>query len=865
MDVNEKKTNQNRENAGMGAFKRLGGRLKDKLSEKGEREVRARLQAVVTFALTVGTAYLLSVAELPFSAFPFSLALACSSRKHLPAVAIGVLLSSLAGVDTVYGLTCIAVIFARVLIALLPVIFSEQFRSKDSKGKSIIPYKNNAVDEPRNPEDESAPINYINESIARLFCEKLYVRVLTAASAGMLCGIFLLIGSNFSFYRLCTALLLFFGAPALTLALGGVFGDGEYKGEKYTYVSLAVIVFFAVFGALELRVIGMPLAPCLAMLITLYACSDKGIIAGCGAALLSGIAFDPTYSPLLVISAALFCLISAVKRNAGIVAVCALSVVWCYYIGRESGLIEILPPMLLAIPLYMVADKYREMMSAPYMRGAVDGLYFAAAVTEQSKNEAVKERLSLLSDTFSSLSEAIYKLSHRFGRSDALGIRKITDSAFEKVCEGCKNRERCWGAELDKTLEAAKRITSSLQGSGSVGIGDLPHGFDKECVRAERLIAEVNLATRRSTEEMISGGKINFFASNYDDITAILKDALNNDSGEYECDLKAGEQIYELFCSFGISSGGVVVYGKRCVRVVAKGVRGADKLSADKINELRRRSGEIVGVELGEPILEVGKDGSVLHMSSRARVKANCAHGRISRHGKEWSSGDSDGERIAVDPFAEGEEICGDMTNAFITESSYFYSLISDGMGSGSQAAYTSGVCAMFIEKMLMAGNRADVTLRMLNNVVRSENMGCGDECSATVDLLELDLMSGVASFIKSGAAPTYIAREGTVYKISSRTMPVGIIKDADARITRFDTRRGDIIVMMSDGCCHDSEDCPWLVEYLCAYMTKAKKTVSVDDELCEVLKSEILREAIKNALEGEDRDDISVSVTVVG
>ena len=171
----------------------------------------------------------------------------------------------------------------------------------------------------------------------------------------------------------------------------------------------------------------------------------------------------------------------------------------------------------------------------------------------------------------------------------------------------------------------------------------------------------------------------------------------------------------------------------------------------------------------------------------------------------------------------------------------------------------------MFIEKMLTAGNRADITLRMLNNVIRSENMGCGDECSATVDLLELDLMSGTAAFIKSGAAPTYIAREGTVYKISSRTMPVGIIKDADARITRFDTQKGDIIVMMSDGCCHDSEDCPWLVEYLCSYMKQNRKTVTVGEEVCERIKDEVLREAVKNIPDGVERDDISVSVVVVG
>ena len=117
-----------------------------------------------------------------------------------------------------------------------------------------------------------------------------------------------------------------------------------------------------------------------------------------------------------------------------------------------------------------------------------------------------------------------------------------------------------------------------------------------------------------------------------------------------------------------------------------------------------------------------------------------------------------------LDPFDESENekadnSCGDTTDAFLTDNLYFYSLLSDGMGSGAQAAFNSGVSAMFIEKMLSAGNRADITLRMLNNFLRSENSSSGRECSVTVDLMELDLMSGAASFIKSGAAPTYIEK----------------------------------------------------------------------------------------------------------
>ena len=40
---------------------------------------------------------------------------------------------------------------------------------------------------------------------------------------------------------------------------------------------------------------------------------------------------------------------------------------------------------------------------------------------------------------------------------------------------------------------------------------------------------------------------------------------------------------------------------------------------------------------------------------------------------------------------------------------------------------------------------------------------------------------------------------------------------------------------------------------------------MTVGEELCEKLKDEILSEAVKNVPEGEERDDISVSVTIVG
>ena len=841
-------------------------KLKTQLREKDEREVRKRLQKVVSFMLTVAAAWLLSGTELFFGTYPLGVALICSARRHLPAVVLGVVIAAFSGMPAVYVYICFAVLMVRVLGVLLPMIFSDFAKEVREDSGAVIQYDPKALAEIEEPER-----NVISDCLGRIFCEDLAVKMICSAVGGIIGGIYLLLQSEFSFYSLCATLVMTSLAPVAVLLFGGIWGEERYKREWYSLISLGAVILICVLGARDRSILGMPMAPFLAMLFTLYVSSDKGILCGCAAALLCGAVFEPIYIPLLLLSAVLFCLISAVRRNAGIAVVCGLIVVWCYYIGGEGGLIKVLPPMFLSLPVYVLADKYREMMKAPYRKAELtSGVYFAEAITEKTKNEAVKERLAALSEAFSSLSETFYKLSDRFRRPDVLGLRRITDSAVEKVCEGCRNRERCWGADYADTLEAIKCITSGLHTKGAAELNDLPQRFVSGCIRCERLIEEVNTAVSQTTERIMKGGKASLFASNYDDITAILRDALNSDSDEYECDMEAGGRIFDLLYEEGLSVGGVVVYGKRCRHVVAKGIALSDGLSAERAGALCRRISEIVGSDLSEPVFEVGKDGTVMLLYSRPTVKVNCAHGRLSRTGKEWSShgeeGDGKEDFIAVDPFEEdGEEACGDMTDAFITDNSYFYALISDGMGSGEEAAYTSGVCAMFIEKMLSAGNRADITLRMLNNVIRSENMGCGSECSATVDLMELDLMNGTASFIKSGAAPTYIAREGTVYKVSSRTMPIGIIKDADARITKFDTKKGDIIVMMSDGCCHDSEDCSWLVEYLCGYMMRSKKAVSVGEELCEKLKEEILREAVKNVPEGEERDDISVSVTVVG
>lgn len=144
----------------------------------------------------------------------------------------------------------------------------------------------------------------------------------------------------------------------------------------------------------------------------------------------------------------------------------------------------------------------------------------------------------------------------------------------------------------------------------------------------------------------------------------------------------------------------------------------------------------------------------------------------------------------------KGEIICGDSVTVFGDDDGFFYSIISDGMGSGRDAAVCSRLGVVFLEKLISAGIDKSLAVSMLGNVVSASE----DEIFTTVDLLEIDLVRGKLSSIKSGAAPTWILRNERAYSISSKTMPCGIIPSSAAEQTVLDCFSGDTIIMASDG-----------------------------------------------------------------
>ena len=731
----------------------------------------------------------------------------------------------------------------------------------------------------------------------RLFWEHPFLRMLTAAVSGLTAGIFGVIMGGFHLYDLLAALMLLLLTPAATFLLVSCFGeagmlllfatdplgrgaarsgtkndraargsmrsDGEAITQKFHALPICSVCFLltcAVYSArgfspsLGTPYLTVSLAALLGLVLTLTAAARLGVIPGLAIGVLCGLAASPALSPVFILCAGGYALLSPVSRRIGAVGGCILGAAWCWGVEGVGVLLPLLPAILLAPPIFLVSEKLWEALPAPVAERQEndDDLrdiseLLSSVLSLEARSKASEARMRALSDAFDSLSKRFYSLSDRLKRPRLLDLRNICDESFSRRCAGCRNRDLCWGAEYDRTLETQARLAAQLHAGGRADAEDLPVSLRDFCPHMDELVEDINGRCARLTENLLRGEQTDVFAADYAAMAALLADALEEERREEEhftCNRESADTIYEYLTGVGVAVQGVVVIGKqsRRQRVIVRG-KNFDSVTT-RMDEVMEELEAICGVKLTPPLFEAEERGEVMTLCSAPALSMEYAGSTVpAGHPKEaplpppLTHTTPDG---AYTPPA----ICGDHIALFKTDNAYLYALISDGMGAGEEASLTSDICTMFLEKMLTAGNKVDISLRMLDTYVRSKNRGTGEECSATVDLMELDLMDGQAVFAKNGAAPTYVVRDGQVYKLHAPTMPIGILSDLPHEKLRFRTHPGDVVVMVSDGVTLGNDECPWLIDLLSSPMTD-----SMDS-----LRADIIRRALASGAE----DDLS-------
>lgn len=193
-------------------------------------------------------------------------------------------------------------------------------------------------------------------------------------------------------------------------------------------------------------------------------------------------------------------------------------------------------------------------------------------------------------------------------------------------------------------------------------------------------------------------------------------------------------------------------------------------------------------------------------------------------------------------------KFCGDSFDAVRGQDKNLYAFISDGMGSGREAAHASEICAAFLRELLGAGVAPKTAFKMLNGFLRIGNFESASECTATADIANIDLYRAKVRFYKSGAASSFIFHDGEVKRIFARTMPLGLMSDADVAVCESEIFAGDVIVMLSDGVTEGREECPELCEFI-----RTRRLTHSADQLADAI--------ISYTQKRGTQDDVSVIV----
>ena len=761
---------------------------------------------------------LLGTREMVFETVPLAYALLASSVRQTPFVFLGLIMSAFYGGD----FSIARVIGACAVVSVRCV--SRLYLDKN-------PLKSTA-------ESNASPM-------ALLFSEHTYLRVMSGALGVFLVGIWKIIEGGFRFYDLFGAIFYLLFTPTATWIFCTYFNVNELKirekssfsitpqKERMYAVSSALLVCAFLFSLDKIMLLGMSASIFFAVLFTLYA-SKKSILYGIVAGLLFGLSISPTYAPTFAFCAIAYVSICKLSIFGAGIASCIAGLIWCIYISGISSLATDFPALLSSSMLFCTAERINifediERVFAP--KSEKDELYCINSMIAEQKNSSSNEKIHSISDSFSNLSEIFYNLSSKLKRPTMLDLRSICEDSFEKVCENCENHDLCYGAEFSATLDAMKKITVQLHSFGLVEEKKLPESFKKRCPNVKILSDDINKSCSIATKKAFQNEKTEIFALDYDAISKILNDAISENEEEFKIDTQMSKKVARVIEEEGYGNHNVSVFGKRKMRILARGLDLSDK-SGD-VNTLLKHLENETGVNLTNPIFELAFGSVNMQTEAKRAYSVDAAFTNLA---------------------SDGESVCGDTVSIFENKNDYFYALISDGMGTGKNAALTSEICNVFLRNMLTAGNQMETSLRMLNSVLRTKGSKSEAECSATVDLLQFDLYSGDLSLVKSGAAPTFVVRRGNVFKLASPSFPIGILRALDTKQLNIQCEDGDIIVMVSDGATRGGDDC--------SYLNSLLREPDIADETPSKIADKIIRRA-KAEIDAHN-DDISVVVVKV-
>lgn len=564
-------------------------------------------------------------------------------------------------------------------------------------------------------------------------------------------------------------------------------------------LSALIILFFARYGGVP----GAAVAGCsTGIVMGMY----SGEYAFLGAAFSFGGLAAGVFAPVgrLASSAALMmsCLVCAVQQ------------------ARPEETVRILLEVLAASVIFMILPR----STANFLRGA----FMQGNSDEHAEGlrRSIIMRLDFASKALADVSDEVEEVSEKLSRLVTPTISNVYEEATDTVCRRCGMRVFCWEHKDGVSIESFDHVTGLLQKNGSITEDDLREDFRRKCCRPREIAEAVNKSYRHYLAGEAAEKRIDEVRQVVAGQFCGLGDILGEMAEEY-ADYEVFDNELAMQVTMKLKELGIVPDAVSC--------------RTDYLGRLT------IEAETAETDPKKIKRAMLMHELSRLcgrKLEAPCITSALGSLRITMCERPCYDVEIASSQHISGDgRLCGDHMTYFTDGSGRMTAILSDGMGTGGRAAVDGGMASGIMEKLLKAGLGYDCSLKVVNSALLVKS---GDESLATVDVAAVDLYSGRTSFMKAGAALSFIRKQGDMYRVDTPSLPAGILPQVEFSVTEDELSEGDIIVMVSDGAVATGED--WIDHIISGW----------EDKGMQQLADHITDEAVSRRTDGHD-DDITV------
>jgi stage II sporulation protein E len=454
------------------------------------------------------------------------------------------------------------------------------------------------------------------------------------------------------------------------------------------------------------------------------------------------------------------------------------STVTILYFGQDSQLTKVLEECAIAgglfflVPNRQVEYWYDIAFPSCESKGMGGALHLEEAVSKINK---IAEVFNELAAAFGSIAADTKGKFH----DDELA-RTIT-AIGEQVCVNCVKRSQCWEVDFYRTYHGILDILGQGE-SSTLSIGKMPKVFKENCIKRKELLETIQVVSERNSAVSFWQKKL---IENRQMVTEQMKAAsvivgnLAYEIGKVEfSDRNLCRALQEKAAMLDCPLSGVRVTGQRG-SIMIEASKDSCNGRRECMNTLLPLAASVIGEKLvlrAECGNEYKKKKCTIHMQVAKRLHVETGTASIAK---------------------EGQGVCGDTCAVIPLYKGKMALVLSDGMGSGNQAAVESTMAVKFLQRLLSVGFDVDVAVKTVNSMLL---LRTPEESFVTVDMAIIDTYSGETEFLKIGSAPSFLKRVREVTTIKSTSLPIGILQSIEITPVKAKVVDGDYIVMVSDG-----------------------------------------------------------------